>query len=109
MNSIQGYALEFDSEPIQLVIPSEIKFNEETMKIIDQEVSELLRKGAIVQSSVEENQFISNIFVVKKPDNKFRPIINLKKLNQFVHYEHFGQGHFKVVLDSIQEKDFFVQ
>ena len=69
--------------------------------------SQLLSKGAIIKSDNEVNQFISNIFVVKKPNNKFRPIINLKKLNKHVCYEHFKQEHFKVVLDLIQENDFF--
>ena len=78
------------------------------MQIIENEISVLLNKGAIVESNYEENQFVSNIFVVKKPNGKFRPIINLKKLNQFVHYEHFKQEHFKVVLDIIQEGDFFL-
>jgi hypothetical protein len=46
------------------------------MKIIDKEVLDLLQKGAICKSNHEENEFISNIFVVRKPNNKFRPIIN---------------------------------
>ena len=35
----------------------------------------------------------SNIFIVSKPNGRFRPIINLKYLNYFVSYEHFKQGY----------------
>ena len=107
MNNIKGYVLEFESKPFQTVIPNEISFNESEIQIIDQEVDDLLKKGAIVGSEWEPDQFISNIFVVKKPNGKFRPIINLKRLNNFVHYEHFKQEHFKIVLELIQENDFF--
>ena len=88
-------------------MPNEIHFNEEETKIVDFEVEELLKKGAIVPSEWECDQFLSNIFVVKKPNGKFRPIINLKALNKFVHYEHFKQEHFKIVLDLVQENDYF--
>ena len=38
---------------------------------------------------------------------KYRPIINLKPLNSFVQYEHFKQETFSIMLDLIQENDFF--
>jgi hypothetical protein len=107
LQSVEGYILEFDTKPVQFSVPNEIIFNTAEMEIIDQEVAELLNKGAIVPSHWEDGQFVSNIFVVKKPNGKYRPIINLKQLNKFVHYEHFKQEHFKVVLDLIQENDFF--
>ena len=34
-------------------------------------------------------------------------MINLKHLNKFVHYEHFKQEHFCIVLQLIQKGDFF--
>lgn len=107
MSTVQGYSLEFDVYPVQYSLPKEINFNTEEMSIIDSEVEDLLKKGAIAPSVEESDQFISNIFVVKKPNGKYRPIINLKELNNFVHYEHFKQEHFKVILDLVQENDYF--
>lgn len=95
------------SIPRQFFIPPEIKFDDVKTKIIDDEIADLLRKGAISNSSFEDGQFCSNIFVVNKPGNKFRPIINLKKLNEFIIYEHFKQEHFKIVLDLVQRNDYF--
>ena len=54
----------------------------------------------------EPYQFISNIFLVPKPNGKFRPVINLKQLNEFVNYEHFKQETFPFVLELIQKNDF---
>ena len=107
LQTISGYYLEFETRPFQNSIPGEIKFSDEQRQIINNEVSDLLEKGAIQHSNWEEKQFISNIFIVPKPNGKYRPIINLKYLNQFMKYEHFKQETFKMVLGLIQEQDFF--
>lgn len=90
-------------------IPNEIPFSVEQWVIVDSEVKELLKKGAIVQSSSESDEFISTIFIVAKPNGKFRPVINLRYLNEFVHYNHFKQETFSVVLDLLQENDFMAK
>ena len=73
---------------------------------MNNEVLELLRKGAIVPCESEPGEFISTIFIVPKPNGKFRPVINLRYLNEFIHYEHFKQETFSVVLELLQENDF---
>ena len=107
LQTISGYCIEFDSEPFQNKIPKEISFSEVQKRCVDFEIQELLKKGAIVHSEWEENQYVSNIFIVPKPNGRYRPIINLKYLNLFVHYEHFKQETFKIVLELIQENDYF--
>ena len=78
LSAIKGYELEFDSEPIQYQVPSEIQFNKEEQIIVSEEVKSLLCKGAIIPTDNEPGQFISNLFIVPKPNGKFRPVINLK-------------------------------
>ena len=107
LQTISGYCIEFESEPVQFKIPKEIIFSEEQKRCVDFEIQELLEKGAIVHSEWEEIQYISNIFIVPKPDGRYRPVINLKYLNLFVRYEHFKQETFKTVLELIQENDYF--
>ncbi|MCG7875172.1 MAG: reverse transcriptase domain-containing protein [Candidatus Thiodiazotropha endolucinida] len=107
LQTISGYCIEFIANPFQNKIPKEISFSEEEKKYVDFEIKDLLSKGAVVRSEWEDDQFVSNIFVVPKPNGRYRPIINLKYLNHFVLYEHFKQETFKVVLELIQEKDFF--
>lgn len=54
--------------------------------MIDDEIEKMLSMGAIEKSQHEENEFISNISLLKKKDGKFRPVINLNNLNKFVEY-----------------------
>ena len=107
LEAISGYKIHFDSLPYQFKIPIEIPFSGDQFLLVDNEVKELLSKGVIVPSESECGEFISTLFIVPKKNGKFRPVINLRYLNQFVHYDHFKQETFKVVLNLIQENDFF--
>ena len=106
LDAISGYSIVFDEQPFQHVIPNEIPFDSEQYNIVDTEVKSLLQIGAIVESEHEPDEFISTLFIVPKPNGKYRPVINLRYLNEFVHYEHFKQETFKVVLELLQEGDF---
>ena len=107
--TVAGYQIDFNAWPVQHFIPKEISFSESQKDLVSNEIASLLEKGAIVPSENEVGQFISNIFIVPKPNGKFRPVINLRELNFFVTYEHFKQETFPVVLDMVQHKDFFTK
>lgn len=91
-------------------MPGIIHFCSEEKIIVDKEVNSLLEKQAIQKvdnfDPFEEGQFFSNIFLVPKKNGQFRPIINLKQLNEFVVYEHFKQETLKVILQIIQKDDY---
>lgn len=70
--------------------------------MIDDEVEKMLSMGAIEKSQHEDNEFISNIFLIKKKNGKFRPVINLKKLNKFVEYHHFKMETLQHVAELLQ-------
>ena len=55
--------------------------NPEHVRIIDEEVEALLRKGA-VEEVHPSLSYYSKMFVVPKKDEGWRPIINLKRLNK---------------------------
>ena len=63
--------------PEHLVFPNTITFSDEQRKIVEAEIYKLERIGAIVQSSHEPQEFISNLFIVPKLNGKFRPVLNL--------------------------------
>ena len=109
LSAVSGYKIDFDQKPFQKRVPREIPFNLEQRAIVDAEVQDLLKKGAIIESKQENDQFISTIFIVPKPNNKFRPVINLRYLNEFVQYSHFKQETFATVLDLIQQYDFLTK
>lgn len=66
LNAIKGYKIEFFKTPVQFSTPKVIDFGQDRNDIVDQEVSELLRLGAISQCEHEQGEFISNIFLVTK-------------------------------------------
>ena len=85
---MKGLKIQFLERPSQKQPRAETKMSLEE-KLVDSEIQELLRKGAITPTRVSEDQFVSNIFLRPKKDGRFRPIINSKKLNQFIPYSHF--------------------
>ena len=62
--------------------------SEQHSLLVDQEISELLEKGAIQKVKTAQEKFISNIFLVGKNDGGNYAVINLKKLNPFIRCEH---------------------
>ena len=78
--------------------------------LLDTEVQELLRKCAIIPARVSEDQFVSNIFSeTEKKNGRFRSIINLKKLNQFIPYLHFKMEGPKQLKDLLRENNLMVK
>ena len=71
-------------------------------------MSDLLFKKAISESKSESGEFISNIFVVEKKNGKFRPVINLRGLNEFIQYHHFKMETLETVLSAVKRNSFFV-
>ena len=78
-------------------------FSKTESDIIDNEIEELLSKGAIKVSEHEHGEVISPIFIRYKKDGSPRPIIILKNLNQHVSYAHFKMETLKHALGLISE------
>ena len=57
--------------------------------IVQEEIEEILKKKMIAPLQNEPEQFVSSISIVPKKSSRFRPAINLKKLNSYVEYNHF--------------------
>lgn len=109
LSAVSGYKIDFVEKPFQDKIPNEIPFKGAQWQLVNDEVQSLLQKGAIVVTEHEPGEFISTLFLVPKPNGKFRPVINLRYLNEFVSYNHFKQETFNIVLDLIQKNDFFTK
>jgi hypothetical protein len=56
---------------------------------MDAEVQKLLEMGVIEKSYYEDDQVVSPVFLVGKPDGTYRMILDLKKFNESVEHEHF--------------------
>ena len=55
-----------------------------------------------------DNEFISPVFLVPKKTGDFRPVINLKPLDQFVEKIHFKMENIHMALNCISPGDFMV-
>lgn len=67
----------------------------------------MLSKNAIAEAS--DVGFISNIFLVPKKSGEMRPVINLKRLNTFVVYEHFKMEGWQTIRDTIRKGDWMAK
>ena len=106
LETITGYKIDFLSDPFQIKCPVEIKCSDQEKDIVNNEIQEMILKGAVELVPSRPDQFLSNLFIVPKKNGSFRPVINLKGLNKFVRYEHFKQETFNYVLELLQPYDF---
>lgn len=65
---IKSYKVPFMLLPRQPKLQNLCELTKETIDLVDQEVKNMLRKGAIVVSDLKEAQFFSSLFAVKKRD-----------------------------------------
>ena len=102
---MKGWEIPLMEIPQQKKIPQDVKMNSLEEMAMDKEIESMLSKGAIREAIPKEDQFLSNVFVTPKGEGQFRPIINLKKLNEFVPYHHFKMEGLKDVKHILREGD----
>ena len=90
-----GYSVPFRVRPpLTLKPPLWLKKapqDRQKLRFLQDEVSAMLSKGAIeeVSSSHPRRGFFSRLFLVRKRNGGWRPVINLSRLNRFVQTPHF--------------------
>ena len=62
-------------------------------------------KGAIEFAKPVVNHFVGHVFLRRKKSGNYRPIFNLKPLNQFVPYEHFKMENMPMLMTMLQLED----
>lgn len=85
----QGIHIPLKYIPFQGVEPRPIRFSINECGLMSEAVMSLADKGVIELSEEEPYQFISNIFMVPKPNGKVRIILDLSKFNEAVEKSHF--------------------
>ena len=82
--------------------PHPLTFLELEMRAADEQIEQLLAKGAIMQcDSINENNFVSMVFLHPKKDRGFRMILNLKGFNEYIEYQHFKMETIKDIMHAI--------
>ena len=88
LSVVKGYKIPFIKIPFQRKIPNFTKMNKKQIALVDLELKEMLRKGAIMRTQPAHVELLSNLFLVKKGGG-YRLVINLKMLNHFIPFLHF--------------------
>ena len=107
LNMVQGHHLQLRSHPplFRNFRHFNVKVPAAHHPVLQKEVDELLAKGAIEPSSGGAS-FYSSKFVVPKCTEGFRPILNLKCFNHFMHIPSFKMPTLKTVWQLIQQGDY---
>lgn len=97
----------FSTKPIQVHKYREPKWSPTEFIQLDNAIKKLIKIGAVSKVSYCKTQFVSNIFLVPKPNGTNRMILNLKSLNEFIHCKHFKLEDCKVVMRLISKNCFW--
>ena len=74
----------------------------------DREFKSLREEGSSVCQPHPQG-FITQMFLVPNKDGSHRPIIDLRELNSFIHWEHFKSEGIHLVKDLLQENNWLVK
>ena len=103
INTVQGISMEFEEvqelEPQPTVLQHNLPETEKS--IINEEIKKLSKKKVIEICSPDSQQFVSTVFVRPKKDGTHRMILNLKKFNKNIKYEHFKMETLQTALKLV--------
>ena len=106
LNMVTGCKIDLQKIPVQHIAPRETNFSAKELHFVNDEIAKLLNKKVIIPSQHEDDQFISTIFLIPKKNGSFRLILNLKKFNMFVRYQHFKMESLKQVVAMMKPSCF---
>ncbi|XP_018493987.1 uncharacterized protein LOC108863840 [Galendromus occidentalis] len=110
LSTVRGYRISFLSPPFQPSSPHPIHFSQDETNNMDTLVNDLLAKGAIIPVTPQRVRFLSNLFLVaKKGTSKFRPVINLKPLNEFIANEKFKMEGWLEIKEAVFPDCYFTR
>jgi len=101
LSTVSGYELPFHSYPDKNLNPPPHIIKPGQEDIINEEIIRLLKNNAIEETN--DVFYLNQIFLVPKPHGGWRPVVNLKPLNQYLLVEHFKMENLNMVSDSIQQ------
>ena len=101
-----GLTMEFAEVPLCQFVPP-LNFSPVETEIIDADISKLLSKGVIVNTTRESNDYVCSIFTRTKKDGRYRMILNLKTFNEFLKFKYCKLESIEDSLDLITEGCYF--
>lgn len=101
LQMVAGDIIEFNGNPPTNNVCPNNHISHDSIANVKSEIDSLLAKRVLVPCEHENNEFISPIFIVPKPDNQVRLILNLKALNANVTYYHFKMDSIHTVISMV--------
>ena len=102
----EGYTLPFQNRPVLSRHPTVISryVNHHRNSYLSEALHQLISKNAVewVQNP-KSLGFFNRLFLVPKPNNKWRPILDLSKLNLFLRVEKFKMETPETIRTSLQQ------
>ena len=83
---VKGSKIPFLKNPTQERVSQTPHMGQEQADLIQVEIENMFKNGAIQQTEHQAGKFLSNIFLVGKRDGGNQPVVNLRYLNQFIPY-----------------------
>lgn len=110
LKTVQGFEREFVRIAEQTIEPKELHLSQEKMELEDKEMDAMLQKGAIRMVEERMRGYVSTLlFLVEKDDKGWRPVINLRGLNQNLVYKHFKMEGIHLLRDILQKGDWMMK
>lgn len=86
---------------VQEAPPPEPEYSSSDIIHFTEAIDNLLSIGSISECVPCEDQFVSSVFLIPKPNGKMRFILNLKKLNKFITTSHFKLEDLRTALKLV--------
>ena len=102
----EGYTLPFQNRPLLSRHPTVISryVNRHRNSYLSEALHQLISKNAVEQvQNPKSLGFFNRLFLVPKPNNKWRPILDLSKLNLFLRVEKFKMETPETIRTSLQQ------
>lgn len=103
---VTGFKIPFWGPPFQEKEPKPFNLSVHQRTMFQEAVDSLLEKNVIEPKGEENDQFISNIFIRPKPNDKVRLILDLTELNKFLVLQHFKLENLDTALQMVRRNSF---
>ena len=107
----EGYRIPFLSHPPLSPVPIEFQSyvgNPSKFSALQEEVSSLLEKEAIVEVVDQDPGFYNRLFLVAKASGEWRPVLDVSSLNKWVKKTKFSMESSRTVLSAIRQGDWMI-
>ncbi len=108
LKTVQGVEFNFLQKPVQSGKTKEYHLKPHEQQALDQKLNSMLQEGVIKAVNPVKHQFVSPIFVKEETD-KYRPIVDFKRLNSNIEYEKFKMETLADVKDTLQQGDWMIK